>query len=181
MAGRCKAGMLARMQPEGVQQAALPGRGRRWPCTLFPSLSPLASAPAGLVFDFDFDFREHSAAKVREISIGFGCLKFTGTGFERFCTTPPNRRGSPCDNGERSCREERESELHAKVASCARLCECLLLSMYQALSVCVQRRDAYWLCGAILRSLPHEKRSKQGTAQTERANTGPACTQLGRG
>ena len=33
----------------------------------------------------------HSPAKVREISIGFGCLKFTGTGFERFWTTPPNR------------------------------------------------------------------------------------------
>ena len=59
--------------------------------------------------------------------------------------------------------------------------KCLLLSMYQALSVCAQRRDAYWLCGAIFRSLPHEKRSNQGTAQTERAHTGPACTQLGWG
>ena len=65
--------------------------------------------------------------------------------------------------------------MHAKVASCARLCKCLLLSMYQALSVCAQRRDAYWLCGAILRSLPHEKRAnKEQLKLSERIPALPA-------
>ena len=40
MADRYTAGRLARMTSEGVQQAALPGRGGRSPCALLPSLFP---------------------------------------------------------------------------------------------------------------------------------------------
>ena len=51
---------------------------------------PFLDSYSGSVF-----FTRHSPAKFNAISIGFGCLKFTGTGFECFCTAlGPHSRGS---------------------------------------------------------------------------------------
>ena len=71
--------------------AGLPNRTEAYTLRFEPDMNFFSTGRRTGVFPF---FKDEGTLprKVREISIGFGCLKFTGTGFERFWTTPRNSR-----------------------------------------------------------------------------------------